>query len=183
MPRLNPIDPSQAEGKAKTLLDGVQKALGMTPNLMRTMAASPAVLEAYLGFSQALSGGSLGPELREVIALAVAGANECQYCVSAHTAIGKMLGVDDAELAKNQQGHSGDPKIEAVLQFARAVVERHGWVRDEELRRVRDAGYGDGEIGEIVATVGINIFTNYFDHVARTDIDFPVVEMAGRSAA
>ncbi|MFQ5984521.1 MAG: carboxymuconolactone decarboxylase family protein [Alphaproteobacteria bacterium] len=182
MPRLNPIDPNQAEGKAKTLLDGVQKALGMTPNLMRTMAASPAVLGAYLGFIQALSGTSLSGKLREVIALTVAGANDCQYCIAAHTALGKMLGVDDAELTKNREGRSGDPKVEAALQFARAIVEERGWVSDEDVARVRDAGYSDGEIVEIVATVGLNIFSNYFDHVAQTDIDFPVVK-AGEPAA
>ncbi len=91
MPRIDPIDPAQAQGKAKALLDGVQKALGMTPNLMRTMARSPAVLEAYLGFGKALGGGSLSAQIREQIAVAVSGANSCEYCVSAHTA--KNLGV------------------------------------------------------------------------------------------
>ena len=176
MPRLNPIDPNQTEGKAKALLDGVQKALGMAPNIVRTMANSPATLEGFLAFSRALNGGSLSRKLREVIALAVASLNDCRYCVAVHTAVSKRLGVDDAELARNRDGRSSDPKIEAGLQFAYAIVEKRGWVSDDDLQRVRDAGYGDGEIVDIIATVGLNIFSNYFDHVAQTDVDFPMVD-------
>jgi uncharacterized peroxidase-related enzyme len=183
MPRLNPIDPAKAEGKAKTLLDGVHKALGMTPNLPRTLAASPAALEAYLGFGQALGRGRLGAKLREAIALTVAGANACEYCASAHTAIGKRLGVDAAELARNLEGRSGDPTADAALRFARAIVVKQGWVSDEDLREVREAGYGDGEIAEIVANVALHIFANYFDHVARPEVDFPRVAVARRAAA
>jgi AhpD family alkylhydroperoxidase len=166
MPRLNPIDPAKAEGKAKTLLDGVHKALGMTPNLPRTLGR-----------------GRLGAKLREAIALTVAGANACEYCASAHTAIGKRLGVDAAELARNLEGRSGDPTADAALRFARAIVVKQGWVSDEDLREVREAGYGDGEIAEIVANVALHIFANYFDHVARPEVDFPRVAVARRAAA
>ena len=140
MPRIKPIDIDQADGKAKSLLENVNKALGMTPNLMRTLAHSPAALEAYLGFGQALGGGSLSAKLREQIALTVANANACEYCAAAHTALGKKSGLDATELKRNLQGQSNDPKVEAALQFARAVVVRQGWVTDEELRGVRPGG-------------------------------------------
>ncbi len=177
MPRLNPVDASQAQGKAKALLDGVQKKLGTTPNLLRTMALSPAVLEAYMNFGQALSGASISPALREQIALAVANVNGCQYCASAHTAIGKNLGVDAIELTANLHGSSNDPKVERALQFARSIVSKQGWVNDAEVQQVRDAGYTDAEIAEIIATVAVNIFTNYFNHIAQTEIDFPKVDV------
>ncbi len=175
MPRITPIDPAQAQGKAKMLLDGVHKKLGVTPNLMRTMAQSPAVLEAYLGFGQALAGGSLSPQLREQIALTVAGANACGYCASAHTALGKRLRITDVELNANLHSQSGEPKVQAALHFARRIVDERGWVSDDDLTRVRDAGYTDGEIAEIIATVAANIFSNYFNHIAQTEVDFPVV--------
>ncbi len=178
MPRIHPIDPAQAQGKAKALLDGVQKALGMTPNLMRTMAHSPAALEAYLSFNKALGGSGLGARLGERINLAVSNANGCRYCTSAHTAVGKMLGLDAAELADNLVGRSGDPKVEAALRFALAVVEKRGWVGDDALAHVRAAGFGDGEIAEIVAHVAYNTFSNYFNHIAETEVDFPLVEVA-----
>ena len=183
MPRLTPVDPAQAEGKAKTLLDGVQKKLGVVPNLFRTMVASPAVLESYLGFSQALGGTGLTARQREQIALAVAGANDCDYCASAHTAIGKGLGLSDGETGRNLQGGSEDPVTAAYLAFATALVEKRGLVSDADLAAVRAAGADDAVIGEIVATVALNIFTNYFNHVAETEIDFPVVEVSSAKAA
>ena len=182
MTRINPVEPSTAEGKAKTLLDGVQKALGTTPNLLRTMAQSPAVLEAYLGFGKALGGGSLSAPLREQIALTVAGANSCEYCASAHTAIGKSLGLDQRELGANLNSFSSDPKVEAALHFARRIVDERGWVSDDDVQRVRDAGYTDGEVAEIIATVCLNIFSNYFNHIAQTEVDFPVVKVAAAVA-
>ena len=130
MPRIEPIDPDFAEPKTRSLLDGIQKKLGMTPNLLRTMARSPAALEAYLGFSGALSRGSLSPRLREQIALTVAGANHCGYCASAHTAIGRNLGLADAELTGNLRASSSDLKTRAALEFAQRIVTERGWVSD-----------------------------------------------------
>ncbi len=177
MARIQPIDIDQADGTAQCMLENVNKALGMVPNLMRTLAHSPAALEAYLGFGKALGGGALSAKLREQIALTAANVNACEYCASAHTALGKKFGLDASELKRNLQASSRDPKVEAALQFARAVVVRQGWVTDEELERVREAGYSDGEINEIIAATAITIFSNYFNHVAETEVDFPVVEV------
>ena len=183
IPRITPVDPNQAQGKTKVLLDTVQKKLGATPNLIRTLAVAPAALEGYLNFSQGLAGGSLTARLREQIALTLAGANTCQYCASAHTFIGKSLGLDDNELAANLEASSSDPKVEAALIFVCSIVSKRGWVDDTEVRRVRDAGYSDGEITEIIANVALNIFTNYFNHIARTELDFPPVDVGQPKAA
>lgn len=176
MPRINPIDPNQAQGKAKTLLDAVQAKFGRVPNLMKTMANSPAVLESYLNFSQTIAGGSFSPALREQIALAIAGVNGCDYCASAHTAIGKGAGVDAEELHANLRGFSTDPKVEAALTFAKAVVTQRGWVANEDVENFRAAGYTDGELTEVIALVALNTFSNYFNHIAETEVDFPLVE-------
>lgn len=178
MPRLKAIEPAEAESSAKTLLDGVQKKLGMTPNLMRTMANAPAVLEAYLAFSNSLAQSSLSPKLREQIALTVGEVNRCQYCLSAHTALGRMAGLSDEEVADSRRGVSPDRRTEAVLRFARKVVTERGWVSDDDVASVRAAGADDGQIAEIVAIVALNLFTNYFNHVAGTEVDFPAVEPA-----
>jgi uncharacterized peroxidase-related enzyme len=176
MSRLSPIDPASAEGKAKALLDGVAKARGMVPNVVRTIAHSPAALQAFLGFGRALGSGSLDAATREAIALTVAGENGCDYCASAHTAAGAGLGVAADELAANLAGRSFDARLAAILAFARAVVASRGRVRDDQLRDVRAAGVGDAEIVEIVAAIAANIFTNYLNHVAETEVDFPLVE-------
>lgn len=178
MQRLAAIHPAEATGKAKQLLDGVQAKIGMTPNLMKTLAAGPAALEAYLNMSAALAAGGLDAKLREQIALTVAQANSCEYCLSAHSAIGKLVGLKPEEIAASREAHSADAKRQAGLQFAQAVVVERGEVSDEALARVRAAGYTDGEITEIVGNVAMNIFTNYFNHVAQTVVDFPKMSLA-----
>jgi uncharacterized peroxidase-related enzyme len=178
MARIQPIDVQQAQGKVKTLLEGVKKSLGIIPNMMRTMAVSPAVLDAYLAFGQALHGASLDAKTQEAVALTVAGANGCNYCASAHTAIGGMLNLDSVELSQNLRGRSRDTGLEAALRFARAIVDKRGSVSDEDVAQLRKAGYGEAAIAEIVAVVAVNLFTNYFNQAIQTDIDFPVVKAA-----
>lgn len=173
MSRLNMVNAQQAEGKQKELLDAVQKKLGMTPNLVKVFANSPAVLEGYLGLNDSLSNGSLDAKVSEQIALSVAESNGCEYCLAAHSAVGKMLGLDRDEILDARQGTSRDSRVDAALQFAQSVVKNRGWVSDADLDKVRSGGYNDGEITEIVAHVVLNIFRNYFNHIAATPIDFP----------
>ncbi len=183
MPRLKAIETAEAEPKAKALLESVQKKMGMTPNLMRTMANSPPVLEAYVGFRNALETGVLSPKLREQIALTVGESNGCQYCLAGHTALGKMVGLSDEEIADSRRADAPDRKTEAVLQFARKVVSERGWVSDDDVATVRAAGTSDAEIAEVVAHVAVNIFSNYFNHVAGTEVDFPDVDAPGDDPA
>ena len=175
MPRLQAIDPQQASGQTKVILEAVDEKFGRVPNLLRTLANSPATLQAYVGFSEALEGGVLPAKLREQIALAVSEANGCGYCVSAHCAIGKSVGLSESELADARSSSSPDSKVEAALHFARQVVDKRGWVTDEELAQVRRAGFDDSHITEILAVVAWKTLANYFNHVAQTEIDFPEV--------
>lgn len=180
MARFVAVDPAQATGQVKELLDQVQGQLGITPNMMRTMANSPAVLQGYLSFSGALAGGELSVQLREQIALAVAEANSCEYCASAHTAIGKMVGLGDNDISTSRLSLSDDVKVDAALKFARAIVVSQGEVSDEQINRVRQAGYSDAQILEIIANVVLNMFTNYLNNIAQTVVDFPKVEFSSK---
>ncbi|WP_395296061.1 carboxymuconolactone decarboxylase family protein [Kitasatospora hibisci] len=182
MPRLGTVNPDTAEPTAKALLDKVERALGVTPNMMRAMAASTAVLDAYLSFSGALAKGRLGAALREQIALVAAVENSCDYCYAAHHVLGAKAGVSPRDLASGGQAEAADPGAEAALRFARAVIRTKGFVSDEELDAVRAAGYGDGEIGEIIGAVALNTFTNYFNSVGRTEVDFPAVPLPAPAA-
>jgi uncharacterized peroxidase-related enzyme len=173
MPRLSVIDPEIAEGKAKTLLDAVKGALGSVPNMTRGMARSPAVLEGYLAFSKALAGGALDAKLRERIALATAEANGCDYCLAAHSFIGRRVGLSEGDIAAARDGAAADPRAAAALGFVRRLVAARGAAADDDIAGLRAAGFVDGEIGEIVANVALNLLTNYFNMVAQTDIDFP----------
>jgi uncharacterized peroxidase-related enzyme len=173
MPRIQPVEQNTADPATVTLLDSVKKSMGMVPNLIATMAHSPAVAKAYLGFAQALSGGALPRRLREEIALVVGETNSCGYCVAAHTASGKRAGLTEEQTKHARRATSDDETEQAALVFARKVVQDRGVVADADVEQLRQAGYTEGEIGEIVANVAINIFTNYFNHVAGTDVDFP----------
>src|SRR5271155_4582012 len=124
MARIATIDPQSSTGKAKTLLDAVQSKMKMVPNLMRVLASSPAALEGYLNFNEALSHGLLSGKLRELISVVVAEANGCEYCLSAHTAIGKMVGLKEEDILASRKFNSGDPKIDAALRFSRNLVSR-----------------------------------------------------------
>lgn len=173
MSRISKVNPQEATGRAKELLDGVQAKLGMTPNMMRAMAASPAVLDAYLQFSNALGKGALSARVREQIALAVGQANSCDYCLAAHSAIGKMLGLSGDQILDARHGRAIDSATSAALQLARRIVDARGLVSDADLATARSGGLDDAAIAEVVANVALNLFTNYFNHVTATEVDFP----------
>ncbi len=178
MAHVQTIDPQTATGAAKDLLDAVQKKLGVTPNLTRVLANSPNALNGYLSFSGALAGGALDKKLAEQIALTVAGFNGCDYCASAHTAIGKSLGLDADELALNLRGNAQDVRTAAALAFAKTVTREHGRVSDTDIEAIRAAGFSDAEIVEIIAHVALNTFTNYVNIGLDVEIDFPKVSTA-----
>ena len=167
-----------APAASQPLLDAVEKQLGVVPNLFRLVGLSPAALQGFLGLSGALAK-TLDVKTRERIALAVAQSNGCDYCLSAHTYLGLNLAkIDDVEIALNRKGASGDPKANAAVAFAAKVNQARGKVSDADLQAVRAAGFTDAQIVEIIAVVAENIFTNFVNIVAGTEIDFPVVHAA-----
>ncbi|MCR8827324.1 carboxymuconolactone decarboxylase family protein [Pseudosulfitobacter koreensis] len=171
-----PASIDAAPAASQPLLEGVRKSLGSAPNLFRLTANSPATLEGYLGLNGALAKGSLTPQTRERIALAVAQINGCDYCLSAHAYLGKNLAkLDEAEIAANRAGGSSDPKADAAVRFAAKLVRSRGQVSEADVSAVRMAGYDDAEIVEIVAHVALNTLTNYLNEAFDTPIDFPVV--------
>jgi uncharacterized peroxidase-related enzyme len=173
MERIKAIKLETAERKARELLDRIYENLGMIPNLMKVMANSPAVLEAYIGMSNALSKGSLPPKLREQIALYISEINQCSYCLAAHSAIGRMEGLTEEELVDSRRGISPNRATEAALQFASIVLEKHGHVSEENLMHIRNVGYSDAEISEVIANVALTVFTNYLNSTAGTVVDYP----------
>jgi uncharacterized peroxidase-related enzyme len=166
---------------SQPMLEAVKKQLGVVPNLFRMVSTSPAALEGYLSLSGALGKGKLPAATRERIALAVAELNGCSYCLSAHTYLGKNLAkLDDAEITANRNGASNDPKADAAVRFAAKVVSERGHLQAKDVESVKQAGYDDGQILEIVLHVALNTWTNYVNEMAQTEIDFPVVRPNGR---
>ena len=178
MSRLPIPDLDAAPEASKPILDAVHKQLGVVPNMFRLIASSPAALEGFAANNGALAK-TLDVKTRERIALAVAQINGCDYCLSAHTYLGLNLAkLTPEEIARNRRGQSGDAKADAAVRFAAKVVRERGRVSDGDVAELREAGYSNGQIVEIVALAAENVFTNLMNNVARTDIDFPVVTAA-----
>lgn len=172
MARLKQIAVDEATGKTKELYQAIQKQIGTVPNIFLSLGNSPAALEAYLSIGKTLRTGTLTPSENEAIALAVSQYNNCRYCLSAHTLLGKMAGLQEGEMLQIRQNR-GEQKAAKLAQFARVVMEKKGFVSDSELAAVRDAGYSDEQLSEALMVVAQTIFTNFFNHVNDTELDFP----------
>ena len=176
MTAFTPVEPGTATGKAAGLLANVQQALGVTPNMTKVMANSPALLQGYLALSGALAGGVLPAATRERLAIAIAEYNGCEYCLSAHTYIGANIAkVDAEELEAARDAKASDPHAAALLALSDAIARGRGNVEDADLRAAREAGVTDAEIGEVVGHLALNVLTNYFNILARVENDWPAV--------
>jgi uncharacterized peroxidase-related enzyme len=177
MARIPLIDEENADAPAAAVLEQVRKGMGMVPNMAKAMANSPAALKGYLRLNAALGGGGvLDAVTRERLALAVAQANGCNYCLSIHTH--KNLSsktLTGEEILQARKGSAADAKTDAMLKFAVAVVEARGAVTDGQTDAARAAGITDEELTEIIGNVAVNTMTNYFNKAAAVDIDFPLV--------
>jgi len=177
MNRIPLIDRNQATGERKALLDQVYAAFGTSPNMFRAVANSPAALKSMWGSFGALGGGVINAKLAEQIAVAVADRNACEYCLAAHTALGRKAGASTEELRAAQGGESADPKTNAALRFALKLVNDRGQVNDADVQALRVEGFGDAEIVEILAHVALNLFTNYVNVAFAVPVDFPAVPL------
>lgn len=178
MQRIKAIDPASATGKTKELFNEVESKLNMVPNMMRTMGSSPAVLDAYLAFNDALGESQIGAKLGEKIAITVANANGCNYCNAAHSFIAsELVGIDSQSIIDARAGKANDSKTQAALSFSRLLITKKGKVDDNDVEALKNAGFDEAEIAEIIAHTVLNIFTNYFNNAAGVDVDFPQEEL------
>lgn len=177
MSRIAVITPATATAEQNALLDAIQAKLGMVPNFLKVFANSPAALRAFLGLHSIAGEGSLDAPTRERIALALAQQNTCEYCLAAHTAIGRKAGLTGQEIQANRAGGSEDAKAAVAVQFARALVEHKGDVTTAEIQSMRAVGYSDADIVEVITHVGMNLLTNILGKASRVEIDFPRVSL------
>ncbi len=171
MPRFPAIEPANATGRAKEIFDGPLK--GKHFNIFKSMAVAPAMLDSYLGLAGALSKAALSAKEQEAINLAVSQANGCDYCLAAHTAIGKGAGLSEAQTVEARKGRPQDAKLAALVKFALALHEKRGHIADGDLAALKQAGYTDQHAVEAIATYAMITMTNYFNHANNTALDFP----------
>jgi uncharacterized peroxidase-related enzyme len=173
MSRLNSVDPAAAEGKVKEILASVEEDLGSVPNIFKGMANSPAALGAYLAIDEAMEGAALTPAEWRVVYLTVSQCNNCTYCLSANTVLGAQAGLSEEQMKAVRRGEVDDEKLNALARFTRAILDKKGFVSDEELEAFRAVGYTDAHAAEVCAVIGQATFSNYFNHVNDTPLDFP----------
>jgi uncharacterized peroxidase-related enzyme len=176
MPRVN-IEPQLAPAASQPLLAQIHQAFGATPNMFKAVANSPAALQSMWAAFGALGKGTLGAKLGEQIAVAIANRNRCEYCLAAHTVLGQNAGASSAEMSAAQVGQASDAKTAAALAFALKVVEQRAQIADADVTSLRQAGFGDEQIVEIMAHVALNLFTNYINVALDVPVDFPKVAL------
>ena len=177
MNRINVIEKTTANPEQLELLNAIESQLGMVPNFLKVFANSPVALRAFLGLHGVANDGELDPPTRERIALALAQQNGCEYCVSAHTAIGSKTGLSRQEIHNARAGTSEDIKAAAIVKFANALMEKRGEVSTAEILTLRNLGVGDAELVEVIAHVGMNFLTNVLGKASQVEIDFPKVDL------
>ncbi len=171
MPRIAPVDPAHASGRAKEVFDGPLK--GKHLNIFKSMAGSPALLDMYLGIGGAMSKSSLSTKEQEVVQLAVAEAQNCEYCIAAHTVIGQRAGLTEAQTIEARRGRMSEPKLDALARFALAIHGKKGFVSDADVAQFKGVGYTDAQMGDVVGSYIQMMFTSTFNHVNDTAVDFP----------
>lgn len=177
MSRVEMVNPQDTSGEKKDILGQIQKAFGVTPNMFKTIGNSTAALKMMWAGFGALGAGKIGTKLGEQIAVAVANENRCEYCLAAHTALGKGAGLSDETMAQAQAGKSSDPKTQAALTFAIKLVKERAHISQADVESLRKVGFTNDEIAEILAHVALNIFTNYTNVAFDVPVDFPKVQL------
>lgn len=177
MSRINTVTDQTASTEQAALFSAIEQQIGMVPNFLRVFANSPTALRAFLGLYGIANEGSLNAQTRERIALALAQQNACEYCLSAHTAIGKSTGLNGAEIEANRNGTSQDARAAVAVKLARSLVEHNGDITTADIIEARNAGYSDADIVEIITHVGMNLLTNILGKASRVEIDFPKVSL------
>jgi uncharacterized peroxidase-related enzyme len=180
MSRIQLITPADTTGERQQLLGQIQQAFGATPNMFKAVANSTAALKSMWGSFGALGGGVIPAKLGEQIAVAIADRNNCEYCLAAHTVLGRKAGASAEEMSAAQAGQSADAKTAAALRFAVAVVNNRAQIADADVAGLREAGYSDQEIVEILAHVALNLFTNYINVAFQVPVDFPSVKLRAK---
>lgn len=183
MSAIKPVEDNQVDGEVSKLFSATKASMGKVPNMFRVLANAPAAFKAYVAYESLLSGGVLTKQAREQLAIAIAAANGCDYCLAAHTGGARAAGVNGADRASAQEGHASDRKTQAILELALAVNATHGRGSARSIEAARASGLTDAEILETIASVAINILTNSINNLVGTTLDFPKVDHIGVHAA
>jgi len=176
VPTRNEVSPANQE-----IFDSLEKAVGFVPNLFATYAYSENALKNYLDFSNAKT--SLSTKEKEAVNLAVSEVNQCQYCLSAHTAIAGMNGFTPEQILELRAGEASfDNKLNALARLARNITENRGATSPEVVEAFFAAGWTKENLVDTISLVGDKTISNYLHRTTQVPVDFPVAEALGVAA-
>jgi len=174
MPRIKQLQMDEVQTWTKNLFRKVEQGLGVLPNMFKCMGNSDVTLDGFLGLNAGLNAGKLGPKNVKLIILSTSQLNDCEYCVAAHTKMALDAGLLTEEECLNARRIKGpDEKTTKMLEFSKKIKETSGKVTDDDIKRVKDAGFSDVEIIEMIGTIALISIANYVSNVAQPDLDFP----------
>lgn len=173
MSRLNVVSPEQATGQTQALYGAIKRAVGGVPNIYQGVGNSAPALDGVLHLGAVLGKGQLTAAEIEAVKLVVSETYGCTYCLAAHTLLGKKAGLTDEQAISIRRGTPQQPKLAALIKFVNTAVQPKGRISDDDLRAVKAAGYNDAQITETLLVVAQTVFTNLFNRVHQTPLDFP----------
>lgn len=176
MKKLSVLTKEQAPAQSRDIFEGIEKAVGILPNIYAVIGNSANALGSYLAFSEAQKNGSFNTKEREAVFLAVSEENGCNYCLSAHTTIAKMNGFSEEETLALRAGNHNDYKLNALVSLAKSIVATRGKAEEIKVKEFFEAGYDEKALVDLVALVVDKTFTNYIGRIAKPDIDFPIAK-------
>ena len=174
MKNLESLTFEQASDESKEIFEGLKAKLGNVPNVYATIGNSSKALKGVLDLNNTLSQGEFSGKEVEAIALSVAQVNECNYCLAAHTTVGKMQGLTEDETVEIRTGDIRDEKLKALTDLAKQITITRGNPDQGYINSFFGAGYNKAALAELIGFIAVNTITNYTNHIAETDIDFPV---------
>ena len=177
MPIIEPVELATAPEASANLLKAPEEKMGRPMNMLRTLAHSPAMLDAYLHFFGVLEQIHLSPQFRTLISCTIAQEMGGEYMLAGSVAFGAREGLSPAQIEASRHAKSDDPKTQQALQFATKVIKEHGHLPPSEVESLRQAGFSDQEIVEIIGMIGLNVWRNLFNLIAQTSVDFPPVKL------
>jgi len=173
MNTLKPLRLGEANTNSQTIFNTIKNKIGMLPNLYATMGVSDKLLGGFLSFTETLKSGELSGKEYEAVALATSQANGCAYCLSAHTAIGKMNGFTEEETLELRDNSSADTKLNALVTLTSEFVNLKGHLTEETVDSFFEAGYNKAAFAEVIGIVALTTITNTVYHNGGFEIDFP----------
>ena len=166
MARIKPIEINAATGRAVELLEELASRGGEPGPMVRAMANAPVVLRSYLDLNRAVKRGHIDRRVTERVNLAVHEWLGCAYCLAAHTRAARELGLSELDIELARQGTATDPKVAALVAYGQQLIAAPGEVTDEQVTGLREYGYTDEQIAEVVALVALQLLTGAFNLVA-----------------